>query len=61
MFCGFGAHLEKRSRFAFLYELHPKAYEVFKRVKAVLAAEERKRLNPTFPGFDTELLNREEQ
>lgn len=31
MFCGFGAHLEKRSRFAILYDLHPKAYEVFMR------------------------------
>lgn len=33
MFCGFGAHLEKptSSRFAMLYDLHPKAYEVFMR------------------------------
>lgn len=31
MFCGFGAHLEKRSRFTLLYDLHPKAYEVFMR------------------------------
>lgn len=33
MFCGFGAHLEKPtySRFAMLYDLHPKAYEVFMR------------------------------
>lgn len=31
MFCGFGAHLEKRSRFAILYDLHPKAYEAFMR------------------------------
>lgn len=31
MFCGFGAHLEKRSRFAMLYDLHPKLYEVFMR------------------------------
>ena len=31
MFCGFGAHLEKRSRFAVLYDLHPKLYEVFMR------------------------------
>ena len=29
MFCGFGAHLENRSRFARLRELHPKAYEIF--------------------------------
>lgn len=33
MFCGFGAHLEKptSSRFALLYDLHPKAYEAFMR------------------------------
>lgn len=31
MFCGFGAHLEEHSRFALLYALHPKAYEVFMR------------------------------
>lgn len=31
MFCGFGAHMEKRSRFAVLYDLHPKLYEVFMR------------------------------
>lgn len=31
MFCGFGAHLEKHSRFAILYDLHPKAYEIFMR------------------------------
>lgn len=29
MFCGFGAHIEKTSRFARLRELHPKAYEIF--------------------------------
>lgn len=29
MFCGFGAHIEKVSRFKLLYELHPKAYNVF--------------------------------
>lgn len=29
MFCGFGAHLEKSSRFDFLYDLHPKAYNTF--------------------------------
>lgn len=31
MFCGFGAHLEKRSRFALLYDLHPAAYNAFMR------------------------------
>lgn len=31
MFCGFGAHLEKRSRFALLYDLHPEAYRAFMR------------------------------
>lgn len=33
MFCGFGAHLENpySSRFSMLYDLHPKAYEVFMR------------------------------
>ena len=31
MFFGFGAHLEKHSRFAILYDLHPKTYEVFMR------------------------------
>lgn len=31
MFCGFGAHLEKRSRFALLYDLHPAAYKAFMR------------------------------
>lgn len=31
MFCGFGAHLERRSRFAFLYDLHPAAYNAFMR------------------------------
>lgn len=29
MFCGFGAHLEKRSRFAILYDLHPESYRAF--------------------------------
>ena len=29
MFCGFGAHLEKRSRFELVYKLHPKFYEAF--------------------------------
>lgn len=29
MFCGFGAHIEKNSRFELLYDLHPKAYKVF--------------------------------
>lgn len=29
MFCGFGAHLEKVSRFELLYDLHPKAYSLF--------------------------------
>lgn len=29
MFCGFGAHLEKRSRFAILYDLHPGSYRAF--------------------------------
>lgn len=29
MFCGFGAHIEKTSRFASLRELHPKAYDIF--------------------------------
>jgi 3'-phosphoadenosine 5'-phosphosulfate sulfotransferase (PAPS reductase)/FAD synthetase len=29
MFCGFGAQLEKESRFSFLYELHPNFYKVF--------------------------------
>lgn len=29
MFCGFGAHIEKVSRFELLYDLHPKAYNVF--------------------------------
>lgn len=29
MFCGFGAHLEKVSRFELLYNLHPKAYTMF--------------------------------
>lgn len=29
MFCGFGAHIEKTSRFARLRELHPKAYDIF--------------------------------
>lgn len=29
MFCGFGAHMEKVSRFELLYDLHPKAYNVF--------------------------------
>ncbi len=29
MFCGFGAHIEKTSRFARLRELHPKAYGIF--------------------------------
>jgi len=31
MFCGFGVHLEKKSRFELLYELHPKLYDVFMR------------------------------
>lgn len=31
MFCGFGVHLEKHNRFDFLYNLHPKAYEIFMR------------------------------
>ncbi|MBQ8426153.1 MAG: phosphoadenosine phosphosulfate reductase family protein [Clostridia bacterium] len=29
MFCGFGAHLEKVSRFELLYDLHPRAYNKF--------------------------------
>lgn len=29
MFCGFGAHIEKTSRFARLRKLHPKAYGIF--------------------------------
>lgn len=29
MFCGFGAHIEKTSRFARLRALHPKAYDIF--------------------------------
>lgn len=29
MFCGFGAHIEKVSRFELLYDLYPKAYNVF--------------------------------
>jgi 3'-phosphoadenosine 5'-phosphosulfate sulfotransferase (PAPS reductase)/FAD synthetase len=29
MFCGFGAHLEKYSRFEYLFENHPKAYKYF--------------------------------
>lgn len=29
MFCGFGAHIEKTSRFARLRVLHPKAYDIF--------------------------------
>ena len=29
MFCGFGAHLEKISRFERLYDLYPKAYKTF--------------------------------
>jgi 3'-phosphoadenosine 5'-phosphosulfate sulfotransferase (PAPS reductase)/FAD synthetase len=29
MFCGFGVHLEKTSRFRLLYEQHPKLYAVF--------------------------------
>lgn len=29
MFCGFGAHMEKVSRFGLLYDLHPKAYNLF--------------------------------
>lgn len=29
MFCGFGAHIEKASRFERLYDLYPKAYNVF--------------------------------
>lgn len=29
MFFGFGAHIEKISRFELLYDLHPKAYNVF--------------------------------
>ena len=29
MFCGFGAHLEKVSRFELLYDLHPRAYNFF--------------------------------
>lgn len=31
MFCGFGAHMEKSSRFELLYDLHPKAYAAFMR------------------------------
>lgn len=31
MFCGFGAHIEKSSRFELLYDLHPKAYAAFMR------------------------------
>ena len=31
MFCGFGAHLDKRSRFALLLDLHPSLYKVFMR------------------------------
>jgi 3'-phosphoadenosine 5'-phosphosulfate sulfotransferase (PAPS reductase)/FAD synthetase len=29
MFCGFGAHMDKKSRFELLYALHPKFYDVF--------------------------------
>ena len=29
MVCGFGAHIEKVSRFELLYDLHPKAYQTF--------------------------------
>lgn len=29
MFCGFGAHLEKHSRFELLFDLHPRAYHKF--------------------------------
>lgn len=31
MFCGFGAHLEKSSRFSFLYRLHPEIYKAVMR------------------------------
>lgn len=31
MFCGFGAHLEKHSRFSFLYRLHPDIYKAIMR------------------------------
>lgn len=31
MFCAFGAHLEKDSRFEMLYDLHPKLYKAFMR------------------------------
>lgn len=33
MFCGFGAHIEKVSRFEMLLKLHPKAYECFMNYK----------------------------
>lgn len=31
MFCGFGAHFEKHSRFSFLYRLHPDIYKAIMR------------------------------
>lgn len=31
MFCGFGAHLEKKSRFALLYDLHSEIYQAIMR------------------------------
>lgn len=57
MFCGFGAHLEKRSRFAFLYELHPKAYEVFMRYEnnGVTYREALRKIGVYLPDEDRQL------
>lgn len=57
MFCGFGAQLEKLSRFAFLYELHPKAYEVFMRYEnnGVTYREALRKIGVYLPDEDRQL------
>lgn len=51
MFCGFGAHLEKRSRFAMLYDLHPALYKAFMRYEnnGILYREALKKIGVILP------------
>lgn len=50
--------LSRRDALAQSKKLEDKLDAEIKRVKEYQRAEEEKRMNPTFPGFDTDLINK---
>lgn len=53
------AYKQKDAYYQESKRLEAKIDAEIKRVKGILAREQYKRQNPTFPGFDEELLNRD--